>query len=71
MELNYSNFFSEINGADDLADVNGGVAFIPILVAAAKIIGGCAVVGFAGGCIYECILGWFDSFRTIPIIKCY
>ena len=57
MELRYSNFFSEINEVDDLVDVNGGVAFIPVLVAAAKIIGGCAVVGFVGGCIYECIMG--------------
>jgi len=50
------NNFEELN-YDESMELDGGIAFIPAAIVVFKVVGGCALVGFAAGCVYELILG--------------
>lgn len=58
MELNYSNSFIDVSNTSELYDVNGGsITLGTAIIVVGICIGGCAVVGFIGGCIYEAVVG--------------
>lgn len=42
---------------DEMNDINGGGAILGAVILVGKIVGGCAAVGFVGGCGYELIFG--------------
>ena len=58
MELTYSNQFVDITDSTEIYDVNGGGITLGTAILVVGIcVGGCAVVGFVGGCVYELIFG--------------
>ena len=56
MEMKLTNGFNEIT-MDEMNDINGGGAILGAVILVGKIVGGCAAVGFVGGCGYELIFG--------------
>lgn len=51
-----SSQFAELE-ENECLEVTGGIAFIPAVIAVGKLVGGCAVVGFGAGALYEIVLG--------------
>ena len=56
MEMKLTNGFNEIT-MNEMNDINGGGAILGAVILVGKIVGGCAAVGFVGGCGYELIFG--------------